>query len=130
MTSKQKQLLDFIIRWQAEKGTTPSYDEIAEGLGVKTKSTVFNIMKKLEEQEYISRVPGSHRAIKVSINKLAEDNCNLRKFLEGFNALDVAKENEKLKELLRECRLIMILCRETDLVDAIDNVLGEEQWKA
>ena len=28
----------------------------------------------------------------------------LHKFLEEFNALDVAKENKKLKELLKECR--------------------------
>ncbi len=28
----------------------------------------------------------------------------MKAFCEGFNALDVAKENQKLKELLKECR--------------------------
>jgi hypothetical protein len=39
----------------------------------------------------------------------------LHKFLEEFNALDVAKENQQLKELLKECRYNVA----TDLEDAI-----------
>lgn len=38
------------------------------------------------------------------VKKLLEENEQLIKFLEEFNALDVAKENQQLKELLKECR--------------------------
>ena len=31
----------------------------------------------------------------------------LRKFLEEFNALEVAKENQQLKELLKDCRFML-----------------------
>lgn len=34
------------------------------------------------------------------INELTEENQQLRKWCEEFNALEVAKENKKLKELL------------------------------
>lgn len=37
------------------------------------------------------------------IKKLLEENTQLHKFLEEFNALDVAKENQQLKELLSKC---------------------------
>ena len=55
----------------------------------------------------------------------------LHKFLEEFNALEVAKENQQLKELLKECRddlnhIIsnVHLCKELlDLKTKIDEVL-------
>lgn len=34
---------------------------------------------------------------------IQEENAQLHKFLEEFNALEVAKENQQLKELLKEC---------------------------
>ena len=43
------------------------------------------------------------RECEMPIKKLLEENAQLRKFLEEFNALDVAKENQQLKELLKEC---------------------------
>lgn len=38
------------------------------------------------------------------INELEEENEQLKKWCEEFNALNVSKENQKLKELLKECR--------------------------
>ena len=38
------------------------------------------------------------------VKKLLEENTQLHKFLEEFNALDVAKENQHLRELLKECK--------------------------
>ena len=52
----------------------------------------------------------------------------LRKFLEEFNALDVAKENQQLKELLKECRddvyNYQYICLGT--LTKIDNAIGEK----
>ena len=53
----------------------------------------------------------------------------LRKFLEDFNALDVAKENQQLKELLKECRddvyNYQYICLGT--LTKIDNAIGEKK---
>lgn len=45
-----------------------------------------------------------HLSIYDEAVSLTEENKQLRKWCEEFNALDVAKENKKLKELLKECR--------------------------
>ena len=69
----------------------------------------------------------------------------LHKFLEEFNTLDVAKENQRLKELFKECREEIdkaksILTEDTTidntivahailrkLLDKIDNAIGEKR---
>lgn len=38
------------------------------------------------------------------IQKLREENQRLRKWVEEFDVLNVAQENQKLKELLEECQ--------------------------
>lgn len=55
----------------------------------------------------------------------------LHKFLEEFNALEVAKENKKLKELLKECRVYVENCEQFNAYDfemlkTIDNAIGEK----
>lgn len=64
----------------------------------------------------------------------------LHKFLEEFNALEIAKENKKLKELLKECdnelkilRMLSLpmaskeaLSECDDLLSKIDNTIGEK----
>ena len=53
----------------------------------------------------------------------------LHKFLEEFNALEVAKENQQLKELLKECRDDVYnyhyICLGT--LTKIDNAIGEKK---
>lgn len=39
----------------------------------------------------------------VKVADLEAENMQLRQFCEEFNALNVAEENQKLKELLKEC---------------------------
>lgn len=45
----------------------------------------------------------------------------LKKFCEEFNALNVSKENQRLKELLKELRMSVMF--DKDLVEKIDEVL-------
>ena len=59
----------------------------------------------------------------------------LHKFLEEFNALEVAKENQQLKELLKEIRSLWkgTICmpdsqeQVRDILTKIDNVIGEKK---
>lgn len=59
----------------------------------------------------------------------------LHKFLEEFNALEVAKENQQLKELLKEIRSLWkgTICmpdsqeQVRDILIKIDNVIGEKK---
>lgn len=74
---------------------------------------------------------------KMPIKKLLEENTQLHKFLEEFNALEVAKENQQLKELLKECRCFFAEGTKCDLVsypkndlfmmlEKIDKAIGEK----
>ena len=87
--------------------------------------------------EYISLLSDSVAKVEgEEINaELQEENYNLKKWCEEFNALDVAKENTKLKELLKECAKGFSKVRSANLIypieldelrDEIDQVLGEE----
>ena len=53
---------------------------------------------------------------------LRKENKQLKKFCEEFNALEVVKENQRLKELLKECRNRLDTYY-SDLLKQIDEVL-------
>ena len=63
------------------------------------------------------------------IEELEKENAQMKKWCEEFNALDVAKENAQLKELLKECReviydhIVWIGTKGGKLCDKIDEVL-------
>lgn len=59
MTPREKQALDFIKAHSREHGYPPSYDEIADHLGVKSKSGVNRIVVSLEDQGRIRRNNGT-----------------------------------------------------------------------
>ena len=65
MTPRHKECLDFIGAFWADKGYAPSYDEIREALGAKSKSSVAALVTKLEERGYIQRMPNLARSIRL-----------------------------------------------------------------
>jgi repressor LexA len=70
LTRKQIELLDFIrIRIEAE-GVPPSFDEMKEALGLKSKSGIHRLITALEERGFIRRM--AHRARALDIVKLPE----------------------------------------------------------
>jgi len=62
---KQKKILDFVNRYQSEKGYPPSVREICKAVGFKSTSTVHAYIKKLEEEGQISKDATKPRALKV-----------------------------------------------------------------
>ena len=70
LTRKQLELLDFIrIRMDAD-GVPPSFDEMKDALGLKSKSGIHRLITALEERGFIRRLP--HRARALEIVKLPE----------------------------------------------------------
>jgi len=62
---KQKKIVDFVNRFQLEKGFPPSVREICQAVGFKSTSTVHAYLKKLEEEGKISKDATKPRALKV-----------------------------------------------------------------
>ena len=71
LTRKQRELLKFIQEKLAETGISPSFDEMKEALGLKSKSGVHRLITGLEERGFIKRLP--HRARALDVVRLPED---------------------------------------------------------
>ena len=79
LTRKQHELLVFIQRRLNENGVSPSFDEMKEALGLKSKSGIHRLISGLEERGFIRRLP--HRARALEILKLPD---SLQERLDGF----------------------------------------------
>jgi len=57
LTSNQKQVLGFVIKTKAQKGYTPSLQEIQEHFGFKAIGTVQDYLSVLQRKGYVRRSP-------------------------------------------------------------------------
>jgi len=63
VTRRQKQLYDFISQFVEDRGYSPSYQEIAEGLGLSSLATVHKHISNLEEKGLLRRGANRSRSI-------------------------------------------------------------------
>ena len=106
LTNKQFDLLQFIDNQLKSKGVPPSFDEMKNALGLKSKSGIHRLIKGLEERGFIRRLP--HRARALEILKLPT-NLNLTEKQKGDfepNVIDgglsiesLRNENEQLSQI-------------------------------
>ncbi len=71
LTRKQYQLLMFIDAALKDSGVSPSFDEMKEALGLKSKSGIHRLITGLEERGFLRRLP--HRARALQVLKLPEN---------------------------------------------------------
>src|SRR3954470_22812003 len=65
LTKKQYELLLFINERLNEQGVSPSFDEMKEALGLRSKSGIHRLITGLEERGFIRRLPHRARALEV-----------------------------------------------------------------
>lgn len=70
LTRKQRDLLVFIHERMQSGEVAPSFDEMRDALGLKSKSGVHRLINGLVERSYLERLP--HRARALSVRKLPE----------------------------------------------------------
>lgn len=70
LTHKQRDLLLYIHEHMSEDGIAPSFEEMKEALGLKSKSGIHRMITALVERGYIERLP--HRARALEIKRLPE----------------------------------------------------------
>ena len=63
MTPRQAETLEFIREFWGEHQYSPSYEEIKDALGLKSKSGVAFLITKLEEQGFVRRRPNETRSV-------------------------------------------------------------------
>ena len=70
LTRKQHELLVYINQRLSADGVSPSFDEMKDALGLRSKSGIHRLITALEERGFIRRLP--HRARALSVLKLPE----------------------------------------------------------
>ena len=65
LTRKQHELLTFINQRLEGTGISPSYDEMKDAVGLKSKSGIHRLITALEERGFIHRLPHRARALEV-----------------------------------------------------------------
>jgi len=70
LTRKQRDLLLFIHERMKEEDVAPSFEEMKNALGLKSKSGIHRLISGLEERGYIERLP--HRARALEIKRLPD----------------------------------------------------------
>jgi repressor LexA len=71
LTRKQYELLVFIDQRLKEAGVSPSFDEMKDALGLRSKSGIHRLITGLEERGFIRRLP--HRARALEVLRLPEN---------------------------------------------------------
>ena len=64
-TNRQQLVLEFIKTYIQMKGHAPSMQDIATGLGMKSRSNIHRIVHSLREQGRLDLRPNRFRAIKI-----------------------------------------------------------------
>ena len=76
LTRRQKEVLDFIAKYQVEKGYSPSFEEIAHGLELASIATVHKHISALQTKNYLHRSHNQSRSIEVAPKYLQEQRRN------------------------------------------------------
>ena len=67
LTKKQNELLEYIKDYLAEHdGIAPSFEQMKEAIGIKTKSGVHRLITALEQRGHIIKIPYCARALRIA----------------------------------------------------------------
>ena len=80
LTKRQHELLLLIDRRLREDGVSPSFEEMKDAVGLKSKSGIHRLITALEERGFIRRLPNRARALEVlRLPETVEANVSLLK---------------------------------------------------
>jgi len=100
VTKKQLQLFDFIKEYVSENGVAPSFQEMQDYLGLKSKSNVHRLVGALEQQHLLHRTPKMARSIAPqNLSDIANDVVQIPlygKIAAGLPIEAVANETETI----------------------------------
>jgi repressor LexA len=73
LTPKQKKVLDFIVAATLRTGYSPSFEEIAHGVGLSSLATVHKHVSTLEQKGYLTRRYNESRSLEVAPAYMASE---------------------------------------------------------
>lgn len=88
LTPKQYKLLMFIDNSIKENGCCPSFEEMKQAVGIKSKSGIHALIEELIERDFVKKLPHKARALKV-----------LR--IPRFKPREIIEEEKKIRQALQ-----------------------------
>jgi len=73
LTRRQKEVMDFLSQFIADHGYSPSYEEIASGLGLASLATVHKHIQALESKQYLRRSYNHSRSLEIGDRFFSEE---------------------------------------------------------
>jgi repressor LexA len=73
LTRRQKEVMEFLARFIEKHGYSPSYEEIAGGLGLASLATVHKHIQSLEAKQYLKRSYNHSRSLEVGDRYMKEE---------------------------------------------------------
>lgn len=73
LTRRQKEVMDFLSEFIAKNGYSPSYEEVASGLGLASLATVHKHVQALESKQYLRRNYNHSRSLEISERFYSEE---------------------------------------------------------
>ena len=73
LTRRQKEVMDFLSKFIDQHGYSPSYEEIASGLGLASLATVHKHVQALEAKQYLRRSYNHSRSLEIGERFFAEE---------------------------------------------------------
>ncbi len=67
LTPRQREVLDFILKYKKEKGYSPSIREIGKGVGLSSPATVHRHVQVLKEKGFLKVEPSKSRSIEIKL---------------------------------------------------------------
>lgn len=65
LTKRQSDVLKFIREYNEDNGHSPSYQNIADNVGIRSKSHVLRVVSALAERGWIKKIPYRSRSLVV-----------------------------------------------------------------
>lgn len=101
MTPKQHTLFEYIRKYTTENGYAPSFEEMKDYMGLKSKSSIHRLVKELEEQKILNRTPHQSRGMTLpEPQELSSESCNYLplygKIAAGLPIEAIANESERI----------------------------------
>jgi repressor LexA len=78
LTRRQKEVMDFLADFIDRNGYSPSYEEIASGLGLASLATVHKHVQALESKQYVKRSYNHSRSLEVGERFYSEEKTRKR----------------------------------------------------
>jgi repressor LexA len=78
LTRRQKEVMDFLAEFIDRNGFSPSYEEIASGLGLASLATVHKHIQALESKQYLRRSYNHSRSLEVADRFFTEETTRRR----------------------------------------------------